>query len=372
MLKSSRACTFKIYIMSAHISSVFFISILMLFHTSCSSDKADHVDHGSIALAKVDSVVLGNSEPLFGKFVEQFRVNDVGDSWIFSERNQDRIFAFDNQGQFINVLGERGKGPKGIVRVSSFAINSNNEVIINDAAQRMLKVFDLTGELIHSNTFLNDGRLFAHPYRLYVYEDRLLIPVTEMKHTHEPHKSRLLALVKYDGTIDIVFGYQDPFSEEDNNYSTYNNILIEGETIFTSLSTSPYVQAYDINTYQKVGYFGEPSTSFAIPEKEIHARLPIPEINKRATNSSAMTGFYSTEHHIVLHMQILTAEFFETIDFSKKENILVVYDKETKEFIKEIPVPHTLGAVHNNNLYFIEDFNPDNYTIGIYELTNEE
>lgn len=358
--------------MSVSINSIFCITLLVLFFSSCSPDESDHVNSRSVSLTKVDSVVLSNSEPLFGKLVEQFRINDSGDIWIFAERNQNRIFAFDSLGQFINVVGERGKGPKGIMHVSGFEINSENQVIINDAAQRMLKIFDLSGELIQSNTIFSEGELWAHPYALYNFKDRLLIPVTESEFIREPHKSKLLAIVDYEGTVDTVFGKHDTFTQEDNSYSAENTVLISSNTIFTSSVGSPYIQAYNSDSYQQTDYFGGNSANFSIPSKEIHANLPISEINKRADGSSVMAGLYGTDHFIVSHMQILTEEFFETVDFSKKENVLILYDKETKEFIKEIPVPHTLAAVHNNKLYFIEDFNADNYTIGVYEIVTDQ
>ncbi|MBD3615535.1 MAG: 6-bladed beta-propeller [Gracilimonas sp.] len=345
--------------------------LLVLFYSSCSPDETDHINPHSVSLTKVDSVVLGNSEPLFGNFVEQFRINDAGDIWIFAERNQNRIFAFDSLGQFINVVGERGKGPKGIMHVSGFEINNKNQVIINDAAQKMLKIFNLSGELIQSNTIFSEGELWAHPYSLYNFKDRLLISVTESKFIREPHKSKLLAIVDYEGKIDTVFGKHDIFTSEDNSYSAENTILVGSNTIFTSSVGSPYIQAYNSDTYQQTDYFGG-NSSFSIPSKEIHANLPISEINKRADDSSVMAGLYGTEHFIVSHMQVLTAEFFETTDFTKKKNILILYDRKTKKFIKEILVSHTLAAVQNDKLYFIEDFNADNYTIGVYEIVTDQ
>lgn len=352
--------------------SVFIILTTVLVCSSCTSDENISVDLSSLSLTKVDSVILENSEPLFGKLTEQFRVNTSGDIWVFAESNQDRIFAFDSLGQFKHVLGERGKGPKGIVRVGGFDIDDNNQVIIYDAAQQMLKIFDLTGELIHSTPFLSDSKLWVHPYGLHAFGDKFLVSVTENKFIREPHKSKLLALVGYDGTVDTVFGKHDIFTTEDNSYSAENTLFNSSDTVYASSVGSPYIQVYDSRTFQQTNYFGEKSASFSIPEKEVHAGLPISEINKRYSGSSVLLGVYGTNRFIVSHMQILTEEFFEATDFSKKKNILVIYDRQTKELIKEIPVSHTLGAVHDNKLYFIEDFNPDNYTIGIYEFTNQE
>ena len=356
--------------MTSVINSIFFVTLLVLFFSSCSIGEADHENSQTVSLTKVDSVVLSNSEPLFGKFVEQFRINEEGDTWIFAERNQNRIFAFDTLGQFINVVGERGKGPKGIMHVSGFEINSENQIIIYDAAQRMLKIFYLNGELIQSNTIFSEGELWAHPYSVNNFKDRLLIiPVTESEFIREPHKSNLLAIVDYGGNVDSVFGKHDKFTTEDNSYSAENTILIDSNFIYTSSVGSPYIQMYNNETFQQVDYFGENTKIFSIPEKEVHANLPISEINKRSSGSSVMVGIHGTENFVVNHIQILTDEFFDTIDFTKKENILVLYDKKTRKFIKEIAIPYTLAAVNNNKLYMIEDFDADNYTIGVYKFT---
>ena len=358
--------------MNSGIKSIFYVALLVLILSSCSTNETEHINPHSVSLSKVDSVVLSYSEPLFGKFVEQFRINDEGDIWIFSERNQNRIFAFDSLGQFINVVGERGKGPKGIMHVSGFEINRENQVIINDAAQRMLKIFDLSGELIHSNTVFSEGELWAHPYAMYNFKDRLLISVTESEFIREPHKSKLLAIVDYEGKVDTVFGKHDKFTTEDNSYSAENTALIDSNFIYTSSVGSPHIQMFSKDTFQQIDYFGENTENFSIPEKEVHANLPISEIKKRSSGSSVIAGIYGTDQFIVLHMQNLTEEFFKTTDFTKKNNILILYNRDTKEFIKEIPVPYTLAAVHHNKLYLIEDFNADNYTIGIYKFTNEK
>ena len=354
--------------MSSGINSIFFIILFVLIFNSCSRGETDHINTNSISLTKIDSVVLNNTEPLFGKFVEQFRINEEGDIWIFAERDQNRIFAFDSLGRFINVVGERGKGPKGIMHVSGFNFNDENQVMIYDAVQRMIKIFDLKGELISSNTVFSEGKYWAHPYSLTSFEDQLLFPITESEFIHEPHKSRLLLIIDYDGKVDTVFGKHDEFTLKDNSYSAENTVLVDSSYIFTSSVGSPYIQMYSRVTLQRIDYFGENTKSFSLPEKEVHTNLPIAEINKRSSGSSVMAGIHGTEDYIVAHMQILTDEFFETIDFTKKKNILVLYDKKTRKFIKELAIPYTLAAVNNDKLYMIEDFDPDNYSIGVYKF----
>lgn len=65
--------------MSAREYPILFIIIAVLFYSSRSPDKTNHIDSGTVSLTKVDSVVLEKPEPLFGKFVENFWINDGGD-----------------------------------------------------------------------------------------------------------------------------------------------------------------------------------------------------------------------------------------------------------------------------------------------------
>lgn len=348
-----------------------FVTISFLFHSSCSENEANNVE---ISIGKTGSVILDESEPLFGKFHENFRINNTGEFWVFADRIQNKLFVFNKEGEFVSMIGERGRGPNGILSIGGFDINEENEVLIYDSSQRMLKKFNLEGDLINSVNFFDDVEFGTTALEMHSHKNKLLFSIIESQYGREPHKSKLLAFVDYSGVVDTVFGMHDPFAQEDNHYSFQNRIAWgkNENQIFTNLTSSPYIQMYDGNNYQQIDYFGESTKSFSLPGKEIHPSLPILEVIERSTNTSANLGLYLTEEFVIQHMQILTEEWFEMTDFSLKENILVIYDKKTREFVQELSVEHTLGAVQNNQLYFIEDFNPDNYTIGVYELKSEK
>lgn len=340
---------------------------------SCAK-KSNTVVETGVHLNNITTITLKKTEPLFGRFVEKFRVSESGDLLVFSDRIQDRIFVYDREGNFINVIGERGKGPKGLISVHAFAITSNNEVYVFDLNQRLFKTFDLNGEVIKSVSFLDEAPFGPIPYEAHISNQKIITPIIESQFLLTPEKSRLLAQINLDGKVDSVFGSFDSFAEEDRHYTHFTNIAIDEEkdVVYTNLSTSPYIQAFDLSDFKKTEYFGIVSKSHSLPTKEIHPTLPVSEIKRRSVNQTSNVGLYVTDHFIIQHMQILTKEWIDLNDYSAKENILVLYDKETYEFSKEIPVEHTLGAVKNNQLYFIEDFNPDNYTIGVYEITNEK
>lgn len=295
-----------------------FATVISLLNSSCSNTETNNV---KISIAKADSVILDKSEPLFGKFHENFRIDNTGEFWVFADRIQNKLFVFNNDGEFVNMIGERGRGPKGILSIGGFDINEQNELIIYDSSQRMLKKFNLEGVLINSVDFFDDVEFGTTALEMYAYKNKLLFSIIESQYGLEPHKSKLLALVDYSGMIDTVFGMHDPFAQEDNHYSFQNRIAWDKKEnqIFTNLTSSPYIQIYDGKNYQQVDYFGESTKSFSIPEKEILPSLPISEVMERATNSSANLGLYLTDEFIIQHMQILTEEWFEMTDFSLKK-----------------------------------------------------
>lgn len=337
---------------------------------SCSSETRTDLNTSEIFLVKTDSIILDQADPLYGKFYEHFKISNSGDVWVFADRLQEKLFVFNKIGEFLTVIGERGKGPKEIMRIAGFDINSKNEVWVYDSSQRMLKIFDLKGNLLHSSSFLDNVQFGTTPFAMQSYRDRILTAIIENQYMFEPSESKLLAMITVDGKVDTLFGKFDPFTKHDNNYNFFNEIAIDenSEEAYVNLVSSPHIQSYNLTDFNKETYFGESSQSFSIPEKEIHSRLPITEVTKRATNTSHVAGLFLTDKYIIQHLQILTEEWFELTDYSLKKNILVVYDKNTRKFIKEISTPYTLGAVKNNRLYFIEDFNPDKYSIGVYEF----
>lgn len=346
--------------------------ILLVIITSCT--KGEKPNSVELELVKVDEVILKPSQQdMFGNFRERFKISKDGKMFVFADRIKEKVYLFDNRGNFINRIGEPGKGPKGILSVNGFAVDNNNNIIILDMRQRLLKVFDVEGQLLSSTTIFEDEDIASSsPLEFHVNGGAIYIPIIEMKYFENPAKSRLIGKFNYNGQLDTLYGQFDPFINEDKNYKFSNRLLItEEEVIYSNLQTSPFIFEYNL-TKNELYQFGIRSPSFRLPNKEIAPGLPIPEISKRAVGTSYVIGLYEVGSSLIQHYQSMTEEWFETVDYSEKKNFLVVYDREDREYKGELSTPHTLASVSENKLYFIEDFNPDNYTLGIYELVENE
>lgn len=347
------------------------IILILISCTKIEDTKGD--SEKKLSLSKIEQIVLENEEPLFGRFLEIIKVSDNGDFFMFNDLLQQKVYVFDEKGNFINRIGETGKGPKGIVNISGFDFINGNEIFIYDSSQRMFKTFHIDGSLKKTVSFKPEGDFSIPPFHINYYNNNIFTPIVESAYIGNLEKSKLIAKINLDGKVDTLFGRHDEYTAKDNHYVFKNILTIDNkkERIYVALPTSPFIQEYDLKDYSLIKYFGEKTESHRIPENEITRYLPISEVQKRANNTSSNFSIHTTTDYIILHRQILTSEWMETSFIDEKENIILIYNKSNYELEAEMKTNHLLGAVRNNKLYFIEDFNPDHYTIGIYELIKE-
>ncbi len=347
---------------------------LCVFAGACSTKK--DVETAGIELVKVDSLVLKpDTSNLFGTFYENFKINDTGEKLAFYDRIKEKVFVFDRQGNLIQAIGEYGKGPKGIISVNGYDFTSTDQIVIMDLRQRLLKVFGVDGEIVKTSPVFENDKIFVPGGRVFhVYNDTIYLPIIYIKYANHPDSSDLIGKMNLNGEIVATFGSYDAFVNEDNQYSLISKFDIDsnGKIIYTVLKSSYKINSYHLRDQVFKGEFGIQFPSFSMPGKKIPAQLSIPEINKRSTGITTTSSIHATEKYFIQNIQVLTKEWFETVNYADKGNFLVLYDMKTKAFLGEIHIPHTLGAVHDDQLYMIEDFNPDNYTIGIYELVEKK
>ena len=350
-------------------------TLLLLFCllVSCANDKPDKSP--ILDLNKLDSITLEQKEPLFGKFFEQLVISDDGNFLLLSERIKKQIFVYKSDGKLFSIIGESGRGPSGLLEITGYDINDRDEVLIYDALQRMLKIFDIEGNLLRSVSFLENETINPTANNIKWYNNQVVSTIYDTKVPFdETHKSSLVALADTNGNVDKVFGQFDPFSEKDKKltFNTVSTLDKESDLFYTNLQTSPYIYVYDLVKQKLVDKGGIQTENFKLPEKEITAYLPISQKFELATNTSAIAHIFNTDQYVIQHMQVLTNEWFKSMDYAAKKNFLNIYNKETLDFIQEIPVSFTPIGEQNNKLYVIKDFNPDNYIIGVYEIVAKQ
>lgn len=345
---------------------------LILLSFACTFEEG--VNKKSLNLEKIDSFVLKpDSLNLFGLFEENFKIYRQGDMIAFSDRIKEKVFLFDDEGNFIQVYGENNKGPNGIISVDGYDFDGEGNIVILDLNQSLLKTFDRDGTVIKSSSVFENEEFFLAGSEFIIQEDAIYVPILEGLYANSPDSSNLIGKMDLDGNFVDTFGSFDPFLNDDKQYMMENMFEIsDNGIIYTNLSSSYRINSYRLNDNNHIESFGTKYPSFSLPQEDVKLNLPIPEINRRMTGVTVTNSIHSTSNYFIQHVQFLTEKWFKNVNFEDKYNLLVLYDIGTKEFIGEIHINGTLGEVHENQLYMIEDFNPDNYTIGVYELVDRE
>ncbi len=351
--------------MRKHITLLF----LLAFVLSC-TPKNEERKNSNLQLVKIDSVKLEQPDVLFGKFGEEMKVTEDGAYLLLAERIKNQVYVFNADGSFYKTIGERGRGPEGILKVYGFDVNSRKEILILDSKQWLLKVFDIEGNLIRSSSFFEEVPIQPSPGAILWHRDKFIVSILEKRFIQNPENSKLIAIVGDDGNPLKVLGKHDPFTAKDNQSSFFSAIALDKTTgkVYSNLRSSPYYQIHDLATGEKISYNGELNDGFKLLGKEIALHTPVNSKIKKLANTTGVPKIYLTDQFVIQHRQTLTSEWFKTAQYEDKRNSLAFYDKQTNEFIQETIVQGTPTAVHENKIYMIEDFNPNNYTIGIYEL----
>lgn len=353
---------------------LFIILFLSLLLIGCRDTQKAKESIKIVQLSKMDEVVLEQDEHLFGRFYEYMKVSPDGKYWLFNDRIRGQIFVFNNNGSFHSVVGKRGKGPDELLDISSFDINHDNRIAIIDLNQRMFKSFTIKGDLISSHSILEKSDFSLLPNSLSWYGDKLLGGIIDINSTFEPHKSRLLALINSDGSTEKVFAKVDPFSKEDNR-ETFTSLIVADEDkdfVYTNLQTSPYFQIFNLASFDREYYGGKKTENFKLPKKEVSPQISISKIMELTRGTSSFAQIFLTDEYFIQHMQIMTAEWFETSEYEAKQNVLVFYERNNHKFVKELILKDkTPVAVYDDQVYMVENFNPDQFTIGIHEIVNK-
>lgn len=356
------------------------VILVFVFVVSCTSEKnkfkpskelsrnisLNRVGHFTINTTDSDNIKLG-------RLRAKFSSNDAGNIFVFLDELQQKIFLVEKNGEIINSIGKTGRGPREFIRVQGYDLDSNNNVVVFDESQNLIKIFKSDGTLLTILKLFEDEKYYVPSRGLVATDSTFFLQVIKAGEITDPNNSKLIAGINYEGEIIGLMGSYDPYISQDNHYHTSHSFFIDknNNEIFTNLVTSPRIQIFDLNSNSLLAYFGYESPNYKKLEKEITRSLPRKIIQERSLNQSYGIGVYATEKYILHHFQNLSTEWFETNDNSEKKDFLVVYDRTSHDFIQEISLPHFLGLVHDNKLYLIKDSNPESYTIAIYELLEE-
>lgn len=363
-----------------------FIFFLILIVVSCSNKRDSDGFYKSplvnkkLDLQKTDQFTIqpeSDSDHTIGKIRFTFATSQDGNLHAFYDEIKSQFVITNSKGEIQQIISKLGKGPGEILKAEGFNFDEQNRLVVHDQNQRMIKIFSLNGEVIsHSrpeesffylrgrNLLLNGEKIFAS-----TMDQRLVGNLRE-----EAHKSKLAVVYDYEGRLVDTIGTYDPTVKQTKSYNLFS--IINADFNDNRLISSQYynfrIQIFDLKTYERLAWFGRKTPNFKVGDEYISPSLPIEKIQEKAVGRSSAVSVHPLSDYIVLYFETLTESFFKTENFNDKQPYIVIYDNRTYACYGEVALPFALGNVADDKFYLIEDDNPDNYTVGIYELVEEE
>jgi len=126
--------------------------------------------------------------------IRDFDVDSQGNIYFFHGRefNQNVIYKFDREGNFLKPLGKRGQGPGEIQRPVVMSITDRDEIPIQDANTQKLYVFDTEGGLIRE-TRIESEESFGN-FVFYPLENGNSLKYGEYFDPESQHRQNILQL----------------------------------------------------------------------------------------------------------------------------------------------------------------------------------
>lgn len=366
----------------SYLIRIVLLVILSVLLSSCDGDSIDNFSESKnlnqeLRLQKVDTFELQKEDSLSDRKIGQIR------EYLLKKHPSENIYAFYDKifkqflisrgSKIFSIIGGKGRGPKEFVDISSYNFDEEGNLVVHDNGLGLIKTFDLSGELIHTTKVQPSKKFAIIGQYLYTFQGQYVFGILQheyLSNLDEAWNSSLAGFYSKEGKITESFGVYDPYIKSIKHYDVYSVINVDRDNsiLLSTQGTIYRIQMYDLNTKERIAYFGYKSSNFKEIDEEIDSHEPLSIRKEKSINQSFTSGVYFTSKYVILAFQNLSMEWFTSSDPRTKQYYIAVYDRETKDFLDELLLPYPLANIMDGRLYLLENDNPVEYTLGIYEL----
>jgi|SRR5690554_4465197 len=362
--------------------NIFFTTLLaiaLLFGLACNGKKEETKTSGITEIKEVNPKLRKTRE--FVLKSDEFNIGVIEPPTLIFEKNGEtklffrdtglnQVLISDSMGAIQQAIGKSGDGPKEFRHLTSIGMDEDT-LIVYDAVLDMVKKFNLERELINSYQGLLADRVWLRSKRLFLYKDKLVYGIQEAdKSSSNNHwESKTIAIYDRAGNLEKLMGEYDPdLIKSHRLYNYSNDLVINNGFAYTTHRTSPTIQKFDLDTGKKISRFGVLSKNYKVSDERPNVTDPREVKNKINVKFSFVGNSFVTDDYFAFYFFNFTEKYFELRNPNDQEHFLNLYNNK-EEFVGEITLPFQPIAMDNNNrLYLLEDDNPDNVLIGVYEI----
>lgn len=337
----------------ADMKSITLVILISLF--PCVSFSQEGVKKNYTSIEKISEIKLDYD--LISDVIE-FEI--LGDKILVLDKPQAKIFVFDRNGNLINSIGNKGRGPGEFVYPSAFAVDDNNDIYVFDRQLIRVSIFEESGNLIETfNTNgINAADIEVFDGKLYLYTP---FTIDKIAHVIDIKTQELIK----------SFGEASTFQKRARVLSNSTTVMGLGR-IKDKIYVLSHIYEQNISVFnlegEAISSFHPQSREFkdhTIPESfDLHQILDDVAGGLKKYLSHATLTFNAFEDKIYMVISDLDQEKYYLEVFDQQGNILNTQEIELEKGKDELKVFKD-GIFYSMNLY---DESNNLYKIVTYKL----
>lgn len=359
-----------------YLSTIIFIIVLIACNDKNEIELfTEEITGKKIELLKIDNIIISEDSTSFvGKFLEvKYRDNNI----VIADMIQPALFFYNNKGKTIKHLKwVKGEGPGEILQIGNFEI-SNGKIYISDIGNFRWTIFDTNGVFIKVGRPFSDPRDKSNQFysengnRIEHFGDKIFTTIIEDKYNRDLYQHHSKSIAEIDSTLTIkqIFGDMDEIYGKYKIYIPSPAMAIDNNG-YIYFSQRPTYKIYKYDQKGKlIKVFGFKS-NFKVLDEDFSRNLSMDEIMRISKKYSFTDALFVSNKGYLLHQYIeVTDAFYESRSSADRLNYLKVYTLDGRYIKSDILLKGVLLTTNDNgDLLILENDEPGNRTIGVYEL----
>jgi len=350
------------------------LRILLIFLFTACEKNSESEEIKQVEITKKSQIILNSEEFNIGRIESPmlFYSNRDSKKLVFYDSGLNQVLVSDTLGTILNRIGQAGSGPEEFRHITSFGIDADTIIVLDSNLDKM-KQFSINGDFFGMyNGTLEDG-IWPRSNRIYAFQENYFLGIQEAnKSSSSNHwESKVIAIYNKSGHFHDFFGDFDEDLIGSHQLYNYANISSSSgqKFLYTTHRTSPTIQKYNLKERKFVSRFGKKSGSFRTSEERPSLTAPREVKNKANVKYSFVGDSFVSDKYFAFYFFNFTEKYYQLRNPNDKEHFLHLYDIENDSLLGEIKLPFLpLGIDNQSNLYLMEDDNPDNVKLGVYEI----
>jgi len=296
-------------------------------------------------------------------------------AWVNRDKNE--VFVTDIEGNHIYNFGSTGQGPEEFLEIFSIGFDSHDNIIVYDAKLDLFKKFEDPGVLIESYEGVLNHDIFTYSRKLLYSDENLYLAVMETDKANQNQFWKSSTIGKFDQNYELVelFGSYDPEIEGTTYLYKFPMLILDTKQdyIYSTHRTHPYIQTFNLSENTTYNRFGIISSSFLISKEESKPEDPIHIRRQKNLSQSFVEESFISEQYFFLHHSSYSEDTIIYGDTFLRQSFLNIFEKnEPNRFLGEIELNSIpIYITSQNQVYVLKDNDPDNFKVGLYEISIE-